>query len=240
MKLIEVKNYEEMSEKAAALVGQAVAKKANSVLGLATGSTPVGMYQRLADAHNAGKIKLSNICGVNLDEYIGIGGDHELSYRYFMSKNFYSLFGFDESRAHIPNGLAPDLVEECARYDALIEELGGIDLQVLGIGRNGHIGFNEPDDVFIKNTHIAELDADTRAANARFFDSLDDVPSKALTMGIGAIMAAKEILLLVSGSDKAQALKEARTGDINPRLPASILQLHPNVTVIADEAALQK
>ena len=240
MKLIRVKNYEEMSEKAAALLGETVAKKGDSVLGLATGSTPVGMYQRLADAHNAGKLNLSGVCGVNLDEYIGIGGDHELSYRYFMSKNFYSLFGFDESRAHIPNGLAADLPKECDRYDALIEKLGGIDLQVLGIGRNGHIGFNEPDEVFLKNTHIAELDEDTRAANARFFERPADVPSKALTMGIGAIMAAKEILLLVSGSEKAQALKDAMTGDIDPRLPASILQLHPNVTVIADEAALQK
>lgn len=238
MELIRARDYAEMSDIACKRVCAAVRGKPDMVLGLATGGTPLGMYERLAAAHRSGKIDLSGIRGVNLDEYVGIDGGHVLSYRWYMWYNLYTPIGLAPGQAHIPDGMATDLAAECARYDETIRSLGGIDLQVLGIGANGHIGFNEPGDAFVKNAHIAWLSESTRRGNARYFDSPDQVPTAAVTVGVGAIMAAKRILLLAGGPEKAGALKAALEGGITPRVPASILQLHPCVTVIADEGAL--
>lgn len=238
MVIYAVKDYQEMSRKAANIIASQVILKPNSVLGLATGSTPVGAYQQLIEGYKNGDIDFSQITSVNLDEYKGLSGDHDQSYRYFMNTNLFDHVNIRKECTNVPNGLVEDGEKECADYDALIESLGGIDLQLLGIGGNGHIGFNEPDEVFVKGTHLVTLTEETRQANARFFASIDEVPTHAYTMGIGNIMSAKKVLLLASGEGKAQALYDTIYGPIDPKVPASILQLHQDAIIVADEAAL--
>ncbi len=233
-----VKDYQEMSRKAAGIISAQVILKPNSVLGLATGSTPVGAYQLLVDAYKKGDLDFSKVTSVNLDEYKGLSGEHDQSYRYFMNANLFNHVNIRKECTFVPNGLEEDGAKECARYDQLIESLGGVDLQLLGIGGNGHIGFNEPAGIFTKGTHMVTLTQETREANARFFSSIDEVPTHAYTMGVGNIMSARKVLLLASGSNKAQAIYDTIFGPIDPKVPASILQLHGDVTIIADKAAM--
>ena len=235
MKFITVKTYEELSRKAAEIISSQVVMKPDCVLGLATGSTPIGTYTRLAEKCDKGDVDFSNVTSVNLDEYVGLTGDNDQSYRYFMNTNLFTKINIDINKTHVLSGVAGDMEKEAADFDALIEELGGIDLQLLGIGLDGHIGFNEPDDVFIKETHVVELDPSTIEANARFFESIDDVPKSAITMGMGAIMNAKKVLLIANGKNKEEILKASFFGPITPKVPASLLQLHPDVTVIYSE-----
>ena len=232
MKIIRTKNYEEMSFEAAKIIAAQMVLKPQSVLGLATGSTPIGMYEQLVKWNKEGKLDFSQICSVNLDEYCGLDGENDQSYRYFMNHHLFNHVNIDMDNTYVPNGKATDATAECKRYDALIENLGGTDIQVLGIGPDGHIGFNEPDTTFTKPTHRVELDPSTVEANARFFASIDDVPRFALTMGMGGIMSAKKILLMANGTKKKEILEKALFGPITPEVPASILQLHPDVTVV--------
>ena len=232
MVYIETQNYEELSKKAAAIIAAQMISKPDSILGLATGSSPLGTYDCLVKAYENGDIDFSNITSVNLDEYVGLTGDNDQSYRYFMNTNLFSKVNIDKEKTFVPNGCAEDVEKECREYDERIEKLGGIDIQLLGIGLDGHIGFNEPDDAFIKETHLVELDPSTIEANARFFASIDDVPRSAVTMGMGKIMDAKKVLLIANGKNKEEIVKKAFFGPITPKVPASILQLHPNVTVI--------
>ncbi len=238
MLLYKVKDFKELSRKAANIISAQVILKPTSVLGLATGSTPVGTYKQLIEWYEKGDIDFSQVTTINLDEYKGLGADDVQSYRYFMNDNLFDHVNVNKDRTFVPNGLTEDPQEACKAYDDLIAACDGIDLQLLGIGGNGHIGFNEPTDSYIKATHVVTLSENTRNANARFFDSPDQVPTHAITMGIGGIMEAKKILLLASGKAKAQAIYDALYGPITPQVPASILQLHSDVTVVADEEAL--
>lgn len=235
MNFIKVESYEEMSRLAANILAAQVVSKPNCVLGLATGSTPVGAYKKLAEYCDSGDVDFSNVTTVNLDEYAGLDVSNDQSYRYFMNDNLFNHINIKKENTYVPNGCAADLVEEGHRYDKLIEDLGGIDIQLLGIGVDGHIGFNEPDDCFTKETHPVKLDPSTIEANARFFESADDVPREAITMGMGAIMGAKKILLVANGKNKKDILESACFGKITPENPASILQLHPDVTIIYSE-----
>lgn len=235
MKFITVDSYEKLSQKAADIIAAQVIMKPNSVLGLATGSSPLGTYAKLAEKYNAGNLDFSEVTSVNLDEYVGLKGDNDQSYRYFMDTNLFKNINIDKNKTFVPNGCAADLEKEGEEYDNRICELGGIDIQLLGIGLDGHIGFNEPDEVFVKETHVVTLDASTIEANARFFESEADVPRKAITMGMGAIMQAKKVLLIANGKNKYDILQKAFYGPITPLVPASILQLHPDVTVIYSE-----
>ena len=232
MNYIEVESYEELSRKAAAIIAAQVISKPESVLGLATGSSPLGTYDCLVKAYENKDLDFSKVTSVNLDGYVGLTGDNDQSYRYFMDTNLFSKINIRKECTFVPNGCAEDVEKECSDYDARIESLGGIDIQLLGIGLDGHIGFNEPDDVFIKETHLVDLDPSTIEANARFFESADDVPRKAVTMGMGGIMNAKKVLLIANGKNKEEIIKKAFFGPITPQVPASILQLHPDVTVI--------
>ncbi|MDO4306651.1 MAG: glucosamine-6-phosphate deaminase [Eubacteriales bacterium] len=232
------KDYEEVSKKAATVMGALIVSKPNAVLGLATGSTPVGMYRYLVEWCKNGDLDFSQISSVNLDEYRGLSGDNDQSYRYFMNTNLFDHVNIDKAKTNVPNGLAEDADQACAEYNAIIRSMGGVDMQLLGIGGNGHIGFNEPSDVFEKETHVVDLAESTIQANARFFESMDDVPKQAFTMGIKNIMEAKKILLVATGAAKADALYKALYGPITPQVPASILQLHSDVVVVADEEAL--
>ena len=231
MKYIEVENYEELSRKAAAIIAAQVISKPESVLGLATGSSPLGTYDCLAKACENGDLDFSKVTSINLDEYVGLTGDNDQSYRYFMNTNLFSKINIRKEYTFVPDGCAKHVEKECKEYDERIEKLG-IDIQLLGIGLDGHIGFNEPDDVFIKETHLVELDPSTIEANARFFASADEVPKTAVTMGMGGIMNAKKVLLIANGKNKEEIIKKAFFGPITPKVPASILQLHPDVTVI--------
>ncbi len=235
MKFITVSTYDEMSRKAANIIAAQVNLKPNSVLGLATGSTPIGTYKNLIEMCANKDVDFSDVISVNLDEYVGLTPDNDQSYRYFMDTNLFSHINIKKENTHVPSGCASDVEKECADYDALINKLGGTDIQLLGIGLDGHIGFNEPDDCFIKSTHEVVLDPSTIEANARFFESEEDVPRKAVTMGMGAIMSAKKILLIANGENKKEILKQSFYGPVTPRVPASILQLHPDVTVIYSE-----
>ena len=237
MRIIKTADYDEMSRKAANIIAAQMILKTNSVLGLATGSSPIGTYKELIKKCNDGDIDFSNITTVNLDEYRGLPRTNDQSYYYFMNDNLFNHVNIDKARTHVPNGEVEDAEEECGNYEALIKSLGGVDLQLLGLGHNGHIGFNEPAEEFDKVTHCVDLQASTIEANKRFFASIDDVPKQAYTMGIGTIMAAKKILVVVSGADKAGIVKKAFTGPVTPKVPASILQMHPDVTVVCDEAA---
>lgn len=214
--------------------------KPDCVLGLATGSTPIGTYKQLIDWYNKGDLDFSEVKTVNLDEYKGLSRDNDQSYYYFMYNNLFKHINIKLENTNVPNGTEPDSEKECSRYDDVINSLGGADLQLLGLGHNGHIGFNEPDDTFAKTTHCVDLQESTIEANKRFFADINDVPRQAYTMGIKTIMQAKKILLVVSGEDKAEILREVLTGPITPKVPASILQLHNDVIVVADEAALSK
>lgn len=240
MRIYKTKNYDEMSCKAAGILAAQMILKPNSVLGLATGSTPLGIYKELIDRHQKGDLDFSEITSINLDEYKGLAGDHPQSYRWFMQQNLFGHVNIRPENTHVPNGLAEDAQAECARYDEIIYGCGGIDLQLLGLGHNGHIGFNEPDDAFAKDTHLVALSDTTIQANTRFFSSSREVPRFAFTMGIRSIMSARQILVVVSGKDKADIVKEAFFGPVTPSVPASILQMHGNVILVADEDALCK
>lgn len=235
MNFIKVNNYDELSKKAANIIAAQVISKPCSVLGLATGSTPLGTYEKLAEYNKAGDVDFSQVTSVNLDEYQGLKGDNDQSYRYFMDNNLFNKINIDKDKTFVPDGCAADLAEEGKRYDELIKSLGGIDLQLLGIGLDGHIGFNEPDEVFVGETHEVTLDESTIEANARFFASKDDVPKKAITMGMMSIMQAKKVLLIANGKNKKDIVEKSFNGPITPLVPASILQLHPDVTVIFSE-----
>ena len=240
MKIYCGKDYKEMSRIAAKIIAAQIIMKPDCVLGLATGSTPVGAYENLVEWYKQGDLDFSQVTSVNLDEYRGLSGDNDQSYRYFMNKNLFDHVNIDKSRTFVPNGLEPDSGKACSEYDGIIESVGGVDLQLLGIGHNGHIGFNEPTDEFCRNTQCVDLTASTIEANKRFFEKEEDVPRQAYTMGIGTIMKAKKILLVASGADKAEIIAKSLTGPVTPQVPASILQFHNDVTVVCDEAAFSK
>ena len=240
MRIYVGKNYEEMSRIAANVLSAQVTMKHDCVLGLATGSTPIGTYKVLAERCAKGDLDFSQVKSINLDEYVGLSGDHDQSYRYFMNTNLFDHINIDKANTNVPNGLAEDVEAECARYNQVINTLGPIDIQVLGMGHNGHIGFNEPAEAFPLKTNLVDLQESTINANSRFFASRDDVPKQAITMGIGAIMKAKKILVVVSGEGKADIVAKAFAGPVTPHVPASILQLHPDVVLVGDEAALSK
>ena len=235
MNFITVDSYEKLSEMAAEIICNQVINKPESILGLATGSSPVGTYKKMAEANKEGKVDFSKVISVNLDEYVGLTGDNDQSYRYFMDNNLFKFINIKPENTFVPNGCAEDLAKEGAEYDEHIKKLGGIDLQLLGIGLDGHIGFNEPDDFFTAPTHEVELDPSTIEANARFFESMDDVPKTAITMGMMSIMQAKKVLLIANGQNKKDIINKSFFGPITPQVPASILQLHPDVTVIFSE-----
>ena len=240
MKIYVADDYQGMSRKAAAIIASHVIRKPDCVLGLATGSTPIGMYKELVKGYENGDLDFSQVKSVNLDEYVGLSGDHDQSYRYFMNTNLFDHVNIDKANTNVPNGLAADPAAECERYDRVIAEMGGIDVQVLGMGHNGHIGFNEPNDIFPLGTNLVDLQDSTIDANARFFASRDEVPRQAMTMGIKSIMGARQILVVVNGEGKADIVKKAFFGPVTPRVPASILQLHPDVVLVGDKAALSK
>ena len=235
MKFITVDTYEKMSRKAANIISAQIISKPDSVLGLATGSTPIGIYKQLIEWYNKGDLDFSCVTSINLDEYVGLDGENDQSYRYFMNNNLFKSVNIDINNTFVPNGCADDLEAESKAYDERIKEFGGIDLQLLGIGLDGHIGFNEPDEFFIKDTHVVDLDESTIKANARFFESEEDVPRKAVTMGMMSIMQSKKVLLVANGANKKEILEKAFFGPITPQIPASILQLHPDLTVIYSE-----
>lgn len=237
MKLIVVNNYEELSKVAAKEFSKIIKEKENAVLGLATGGSPVGMYKELIRMYEQKELNFSKTTTVNLDEYIGLNPEHNQSYRYFMNNNLFNHINIDKSNTFVPNGLAEDLEAQCKEYDQKISELGGIDIQLLGVGNNGHIAFNEPNNELSSGTHIISLTDNTIEANARFFDNIDDVPRKAITMGVGGIMKAKKIILIASGESKAEAIKGIFSGKITTANPATMLQMHRDVTIIVDEAA---
>ena len=238
MRIIKTNTYEEMSVLAANMIGGQVLLKPNCVLGLATGSSPVGTYEQLVKWYNKGDLDFSKVTSINLDEYKGLGPDNEQSYRYFMNTHLFNHVNINKSRTFVPDGLAQDTEKACSEYNKIIAQAGGIDMQLLGLGSNGHIGFNEPGAVFEQETHCVDLTESTIEANKRFFARVEDVPRQAYSMGIKSIMQARKILVIVSGESKANALKQALHGPITPALPASILQLHNDVTFVADEAAM--
>lgn len=240
MRIYKAKDYKDMSRKAANIISAQVISKPDSILGLATGSTPVGTYEQLVEWYNKGDIDFSEVTTVNLDEYKGLARENDQSYYYFMHKQLFDRVNIRPENTFIPDGMNMNAEEECGRYQKVIDDLGGIDMQLLGLGHNGHIGFNEPGEALEKNVHCVDLTENTIEANRRFFDSIDEVPRQAYTMGIKSIMHAKKILVVVSGADKADILKESFFGKVTSKVPASILQLHPDVILVADEAALSK
>lgn len=240
MKIYKATDYTDMSRKAANVISAQVIMKPDCVLGLATGSSPVGTYKQLIEWHSKGDLDFSEVRSVNLDEYKGLDKENDQSYYYFMYNNFFKHVNINLDNTNVPDGTEPDSEKECTRYENVIRSLGGVDLQLLGLGHNGHIGFNEPDEEFAKITHCVDLQPSTIEANKRFFASIDDVPKQAYSMGIGTIMRAKKILLIVSGAEKADILKEVLFGPITPHVPGSVLQLHNDVVVVADKVALSK
>ena len=240
MRIYRAKDYADMSRKAANIVSAQVIMKPDCVLGLATGSTPIGLYKQLVEWYQKGDLDFSEVRTVNLDEYKGLSRDNDQSYYYFMHAQLFDHVNIPVENTHLPNGMEMDSEKECARYSKLIRSMGGIDLQLLGIGHNGHIGFNEPEEAFETDVHCVALPKSTIEANKRFFASADEVPQQAYTMGIKTIMQAKKILIVASGEDKAEIVHDAFFGPITPKVPASVLQLHNDVTLVADEAALQK
>lgn len=238
MIICRAKDYEELSRKAANIIAAQIMMKPNCVLGLATGGSPVGTYKELIKRYEMGDLDFSQVTSVNLDEYKGLSPENDQSYRYFMNTNLFDHVNIDKARTYVPDGLEPDALKACADYNAIIAKVGGIDLQLLGLGHNGHIGFNEPAEAFTLGTNCVDLQASTIEANKRFFASEADVPRQAYTMGIGNIMQAKKILVVVNGQGKAEILRKVVCGPITPQVPASVLQLHPDVTIVADDAAL--
>lgn len=235
MRIIVADNYEAMSKIAADNIQEVITEKNDAILGLATGSTPIGTYEELIKRYEEGKIDFSKIRTINLDEYIGLHPNHNQSYRYFMNEKLFNHININKENTYVPNGSAENIDEEAKNYDKIIENLGGIDIQILGIGNNGHIAFNEPDKALNVGTHVTSLAQNTIEANSRFFESLDDVPKKAVTMGIGQILKAKKILLLANGKNKAEAIKGILSGKITTDNPATMLQLHSDVTLIIDK-----
>lgn len=240
MKIYRAKDYEDLSRKAANIISAQVILKPDCVLGLATGSTPIGTYKNLIAAYNNGDLDFSQVMSINLDEYKGLGPEHDQSYRYFMNHNLFDHINIDKTRTFVPDGLEADADKACQDYNDIINGCGGVDLQLLGLGHNGHIGFNEPSDIFEKETHCVDLTESTIEANKRFFASEADVPRRAYTMGIQNIMQARKVLVVVSGSDKAEILDKVVNGPITPAVPASILQMHNDVIIVADDAALAR
>lgn len=238
MRIYKAKDYHDMSRKAANIISAQVIIKPNCVLGLATGSTPEGIYDQLVEWYNKGDLDFSEVTTVNLDEYKGLPRENDQSYYYFMNKHLFSRVNLCKDRSFLPNGMEEDEEKEGKRYEALVQSLGGVDLQLLGLGRNGHIGFNEPGDAFETTTHCVTLTESTIEANKRFFASADMVPRKAYTMGIKTIMQARKILVVANGEDKAEAVRNAFFGPVTSEVPGSILQMHNDVTLVADEAAL--
>lgn len=239
MRIIRVRDYKDMSRKAANIISAQVILKPNSILGLATGSTPIGTYEQLISWYKKGDIDFSQVQTYNLDEYRGLANDHPQSYHYFMKNTLFDHINIDQSNCHVPDGANPDADEACSSYDFMVKEAGYCDLQLLGLGQNGHIGFNEPDEVFSKGTHCVDLTQSTIHANSRLFDTEDEVPRQAYTMGVKTIMCARSILVVANGEAKADAVYKMCFGPITPHVPASILQLHTNCVVIADEEALK-
>ncbi len=240
MQVYVAESYADMSRKAANILSAQVILKPDTVMGLATGSSPVGTYQQLIEWYKKGDLDFAQVRTVNLDEYAGLAPEHSQSYRRFMQENFFDHINIPRENTHVPNGLAPDLEAECRRYNQVIQSLGGIDIQLLGMGHNGHIGFNEPGQAFELETHVVNLTDNTIEANARFFASPDEVPRQAITMGIKSIMQAQRIVMVVSGEDKADIVRAAFAGPVVPQVPASILQMHPNFILVGDKAALSK
>lgn len=237
MKLVFAKDYEELSARGAELFFSQVKLKPDSVLGLATGTSPIGLYKKLIEWYESGALDFSRVHTVNLDEYTGLEGTHAQSYRFFMNKYLFDHINIDMANTNVPCGAARDLAAECEKYDALIDSLGGIDMQLLGIGNNGHVGFNEPSEAFACGTNVVKLAESTIEANSRLFSDISEVPTGAITMGCRAIMQAKRVVLLASGPAKAEIIKKACFGPVTPQVPASILQLHPDCTVIMDAEA---
>lgn len=237
MEIIVVKDYSKMSKVAANLIAEEVKANPQAVLGLATGGTPEGIYRELVNMNKTDNVDFSEVTTVNLDEYIGLPGDHPQSYRYFMDDKLFNHININKERTFVPNGLAADINEEGKNYDKMIDGLGGIDIQLLGIGNNGHIAFNEPDEYLVAGTHLTSLTENTIKANARFFDSIDEVPTTAITMGLGQIMKSKKILMVASGEGKAKVVKGLVSGKITPLNPATMLQMHRDVTLVIDEVA---
>ncbi|MGO5022752.1 glucosamine-6-phosphate deaminase [Lawsonibacter sp. LCP25S3_G6] len=238
MRIYVTEDYNAMSHRVASILAAQVMLKPDCVLGLATGSTPVGAYKQLVEWYKKGDLDFSQVRSINLDEYVGLAPTHDQSYRYFMQSNLFDHVNIVPDNTNVPYGLAENAAEECRRYNEVIHTLGPIDLQLLGMGHNGHIGFNEPADAFELETHVVDLTDTTIQANARFFASADEVPRQAMTMGIQTIMQAKKVLVAVSGKDKAEIVKKAFTGPVTPHVPASILQMHPDVILVGDKAAL--
>ncbi|MFT5873645.1 MAG: glucosamine-6-phosphate deaminase [Clostridium sp.] len=237
MRIIVVDNYDEMSKKAALMIASQIMLKPNSVLGLATGATPIGMYKELVELYSKNEVDFNEVKTFNLDEYYVINRENPESYYNYMMVNLFSHININMENINVPSGMAKDVNAVCREYENKIKEAGGIDMQVLGIGGNGHIGFNEPDVNFEAETHLVNLDEQTIEANSRFFDSIEDVPIKAISMGIKTIMNSKKIILLANGLSKAKSIEGAVKGKINPKVPASILQLHNDVTIIIDKEA---
>ena len=237
VRVIRAKNPEEMGKLAADVFENVINAKPACVIGLATGSTPLPLYRELIKREQEGKIDFSRVRSANLDEYKGLAPDHEQSYRKFMQDNLFNHISIKPENTIVPDGLAEDVQAMCEAYEEQIENWGGVDLQLLGIGHDGHIGFNEPEDHFPAMTHEVKLTEMTINANKRFFESIDDVPKSAVTMGIGTIMAAKKIIMVVTGADKKEILHKTFWGPVTPEVPASILQFHPNVTLVCDDAA---
>ena len=240
MRIYRTKDSADMSREAANIISAQIIMKPDCVLGLATGSTPIGLYKQLIEWYQKGDLDFSEVRTVNLDEYKGISRENDQSYYYFMHQNLFGHVNIPEGNTHLPDGMALDPEKECDRYNNLIQSMGGVDLQLLGIGHNGHIGFNEPGDSFDKQVHCVNLTESTIEANKRFFASADEVPRQAYTMGIGNILQAKKILVVANGEGKAEIVKKAFFGPVTPQVPASILQLHQDVVLVADEAALSK
>ncbi|HEY4602065.1 MAG TPA: glucosamine-6-phosphate deaminase [Cerasibacillus sp.] len=240
MQVIRVKDYDAMSDKACDIIVNEMQSNVETVLGLATGSTPEGLYDRLIEKYNNHNISFKQTKTFNLDEYVGLDKDDKNSYYYYMNHKLFKHIDIPENQALLPDSKAENIAAECERYEQKIKEAGYIDIQILGIGLNGHIGFNEPNTPFASRTHVVKLDESTRQANARFFNSIDEVPTEAITMGITTIMESKKIILLVSGEKKADILAKVIHGEVTEKVPASVLQQHPHVTIIADEAALSK
>ncbi len=240
MKIFCEKDYQAASRRAANIISAMIISKPDCVLGLATGSSPVGAYEYLVKRYEAGDLDFSLVTSVNLDEYKGLSGDNGQSYRYFMDTHLFNYVNIRKDHTFVPDGLEPDSQKACEAYNQIIRSVGGVDLQLLGLGHNGHIGFNEPGDFFEKETHCVDLAASTIEANKRFFEKVEDVPRQAYTMGIQNIMFARKILIVVSGEAKADIVAKAFCGPITPQVPASVLQLHKDVTLVGDQAALSK
>lgn len=237
MRVIIEEDYEAMSKKAALLVASQINLKPNAVLGLATGETPLGMYRQLIKMYRKGEIDFSEVITFNLDEYYRLFPDNPRSYHYYMQENFFNHINIHPGNTHLPDGMAADIDEECSRYEEMIRQNGGIDLQILGVGSNGHIGFNEPAERLNVTTHLVSLTEETIRANSRFFNSPDDVPRKAVSVGIATILKARRIILLASGRNKARAIKKTVNGYVDTKVPSSLLQTHPEVTLIIDQEA---